>query len=122
MAVCSYCDQEMVGGTKSCSTKTVTYPDGATLPSIPHVAQVEPQEVWMHKWRQMVEQIGLGDDSEEKALERYKKHATGRCYSCLVADGGYHHPGCGGEACPRCGGQLIGCGCLEEEDEEECPR
>ena len=36
----------------------------------------------------------------------------GRCHDCNVAPGGYHHPGCDMESCPRCGGQLISCGCL----------
>lgn len=38
-----------------------------------------------------------------------------RCHDCNVAVGGYHHPGCDMEECPRCGGQLISCGCLDVE-------
>ena len=34
-----------------------------------------------------------------------------RCHDCNVAPGGYHHPGCDMERCPRCGGQLISCDC-----------
>ena len=39
-----------------------------------------------------------------------------RCHDCNVQRGGYHHPGCDMERCPKCGGQLISCGCLEEEE------
>ncbi len=37
-----------------------------------------------------------------------------RCHDCNIAPGGYHHPRCDMEECPRCGGQLISCGCLSE--------
>lgn len=35
-----------------------------------------------------------------------------RCPDCNVRIGGFHHPGCENEICPRCGGMLIDCGCM----------
>ena len=43
----------------------------------------------------------------------------GRCHDCNVQPGGYHHPGCDAERCPKCRGQLISCGCLDGGDEED---
>jgi hypothetical protein len=34
------------------------------------------------------------------------------CHDCGVVPGGKHHPTCDMERCPRCGGQLITCGCV----------
>jgi hypothetical protein len=36
-----------------------------------------------------------------------------RCHDCNVEPGGFHHPGCDNEDCPKCSGQLISCGCLD---------
>ena len=43
---------------------------------------------------------------------------SGRCHDCNIKHGNYHHPGCDVERCPRCGGQLISCGCLDKDEEE----
>jgi hypothetical protein len=40
----------------------------------------------------------------------------GRCHDCNIKHGNRHHPGCDVERCPRCDGQLISCGCLDEEE------
>jgi len=42
-----------------------------------------------------------------------------RCHDCGAKVGHYHHPGCDVEECPGCGGQLIGCECLQYDTEEE---
>jgi hypothetical protein len=33
--------------------------------------------------------------------------------------GGFHHPGCDTEECPKCHGQLISCGCLDDSEDDE---
>lgn len=39
------------------------------------------------------------------------------CHDCKTPKGGYHHPGCDVERCPKCGGQIISCDCdIIEED------
>lgn len=42
-----------------------------------------------------------------------------RCHDCNVMPGGLHHPGCDMERCPKCKGQLISCGCLDEDEVKE---
>ncbi len=38
------------------------------------------------------------------------------CHDCNTPLGQLHHLGCDMERCPKCGGQLIACGCWEDED------
>lgn len=42
-----------------------------------------------------------------------------RCHDCGAKYGEYHHMGCDCEQCPICGGQLISCGCIDEEDPDD---
>ncbi len=36
-------------------------------------------------------------------------HSSDRCRDCNVLTGGFHHPGCCIERCPKCEGQAITC-------------
>lgn len=38
------------------------------------------------------------------------------CIDCEAATGEIHELGCDAEDCPRCGGQLISCGCMPIPD------
>jgi hypothetical protein len=50
-------------------------------------------------------------DTEAEAEARARDGWPGRCQDCQCEAGEAHHDGCAWERCPRCGGQLIGCGC-----------
>jgi hypothetical protein len=41
-----------------------------------------------------------------------------KCHDCGVTNGKFHHSGCDMERCPKCHGQLISCGCLDDDEEE----
>jgi hypothetical protein len=43
------------------------------------------------------------------------RYVVERCPGCGVAPGGYHHPFCPEEECPRCGHRLMKCGCLDTD-------
>jgi hypothetical protein len=39
--------------------------------------------------------------------------AAKKCVTCGVGKGKFHHPNCPEEICPKCGGQLLFCNCIE---------
>lgn len=42
---------------------------------------------------------------------RTEHNPQATCGDCGAPSGGYHHPGCDMERCPRCRRQAISCGC-----------
>lgn len=65
----------------------------------------------------------LEDFADGIPTKRIRYVGNGRCHDCGVKPGGFHHPGCDWEECPRCHLQAIfSCTCelkqeLEDEDE-----
>jgi hypothetical protein len=54
--------------------------------------------------------------------QRYSRRTARRgrrCGDCNAAGARFHHLGCDLEDCPRCGHQLITCGCGAADDETE---
>lgn len=94
MSVCDWCNLEMTEADDCPNNRTIEYPDETTLPAIPYIVD------WI--------------DHEGADMRFYV-----RCHDCNVAVGQYHHPGCDMERCPKCTGQLISCGCLDTDDEED---
>lgn len=88
--ICMFCGERMLVTDDCRKNRTQDYTDGTSLPAIPY-------------------------GSEGRAL--FGRHDDGtpmtgnRCHDCNVIIGGYHHPGCDVEECPRCHHQLISCDC-----------
>lgn len=89
MAICNWCNQDMLTADDCSENREIEYPDGEKLNAVPY------ENEWVH------------------VLNK----STHRCHDCNVRLGSYHHPNCDMERCPRCEGQLISCGCLDEEDQ-----
>jgi len=98
------------------ANREVEFPDGEVLEAISFKAETEE---FLVDWFKTVPPDKFTITFDEWYNNHILTGAYKRCHDCNVLDGGYHHPGCDMERCPRCGGQLISCGCLDEPDEEE---
>jgi hypothetical protein len=87
MAHCGFCGQHPASADACPGNAQVSYPDGTHRRSVPYT------------------------DRETDPFQR----SRARCPGCNVRWGEYHHPGCDQERCPRCGGQLLLCGCTEAQ-------
>jgi hypothetical protein len=82
MAICEFCKKGMLK-VGTCMCIPFTDPENGNL----------------------VGPIKYGDESDDWGADKQ------RCGDCNVVKGGYHHPGCDVERCPKCGNQAIGCDC-----------
>jgi hypothetical protein len=91
MGICWKCQKEMSDASvTTCTGDTfIKYPDGKILQRIPY----NPRDAHFPHWF--------------------------RCPDCNVVPGGYHHANCEQEHCPKCGGQLIGCSCFDNQGEDD---
>lgn len=96
MAICQECSQDMLTAAQCTANLTIVFPDGQQLAAVP-----------------------FGSEQRCPLTEAERPHV--RCGDCNVRPGGAHHPGCDQEECPRCGRQLISCGCFADVDPTSQP-
>lgn len=97
MAVCRFCDQEMVVAL-SCSVQAM-HQNHVRYPLVPYGSEVRYERV-----------------RDRDGIEFPYPPDPPRCGDCGVRLGAFHHLGCDVAECPICDGQLISCGCHFDED------
>jgi hypothetical protein len=81
VAVCRFCNQEMLTRV-SCTLTKLEFPSGT------------------------LERVPFGDEPNPWGLEPLPN-----CHDCGVPLGAFHHPGCDCERCACCGKQFLSCCC-----------
>jgi hypothetical protein len=59
------------------------------------------------------ERVRYGKEEEDWGADDHP------CHDCAVIKGQFHVPRCDGERCPKCKGQLIGCDCLVDTEDDK---
>lgn len=75
------------------------------------VAAAQQVRAYMIDGREFV-RIGYGSEQEDWDADH------GPCHDCGVKKGQRHVMGCDIERCPRCGGQVISCECVDLDDQK----
>lgn len=76
------------------------------------IRAAQEQTTWMVGGKEFP-RVRFGDEEDDWGADR------GPCHDCAVIKGELHVQGCDGERCPACGGQVIGCDCSYDGDEDE---
>lgn len=100
MAICNWCNLEMTDDATRTCVQSVEFPDGVVMDAI--------------RYTHWGGHYGPNGISPLEAIP--EGH---RCHDCHIQAGGLHHPGCDMERCPRCEGQLISCGCLDADEDDD---
>ncbi len=106
MAKCKVCQKEMRVGV-SCIPTKLEFAKRFTTPGKTHLSD--------RKHAVVFERVLNGSERRYGAVDKalgIDGHKV-PCHDCNAPVGGFHHPGCDVEECPRCHLQAIGCGCID---------
>ncbi len=79
----------------------------------PEKIMAAQQTVSLMRGGRAVPRIRYGSEHDDWGADQHP------CADCAVFKNEFHAPGCDGEECPVCGGQLLSCNCPFDEGEED---